>query len=92
MALSYSMDKIGPMARSAEDCTRIFAAIAGHDWNDRDTLPIDKAAFTFSPSAELHSKALKVGWLTNAWKDVDAKVGKTLEATQSDVYINCFRG
>src|SRR6516225_3399997 len=31
MALSYSMDKIGPMARSAEDCTTVFAAIAGHD-------------------------------------------------------------
>src|SRR6267378_3155784 len=29
MALSPSMDKIGPMARSAEDCARIFAAIAG---------------------------------------------------------------
>ena len=31
MALAYSMDKIGPLASSAEDCTRIFAAIAGHD-------------------------------------------------------------
>src|SRR5712664_1743353 len=29
MALAPSMDKIGPMARSAEDCARIFAAIAG---------------------------------------------------------------
>src|SRR5713226_6322551 len=27
MALAPSMDKIGPMARSAEDCARIFAAI-----------------------------------------------------------------
>ncbi len=49
MALAYSMDKIGPMARSTEDCARIFAAIAGHDPLDRDTLGIDKAAFTYSP-------------------------------------------
>ena len=56
--LSYSMDKIGPLARSAEDCTRIFAAIAGHDFLDRSTLPIDKAAFTFSPAAELKPRAL----------------------------------
>ncbi len=28
MALSPSMDKIGPLARSAEDCARVFAAIA----------------------------------------------------------------
>jgi aspartyl-tRNA(Asn)/glutamyl-tRNA(Gln) amidotransferase subunit A len=71
MALAYSMDKIGPMARSGEDCTRIFAAIAGHDPLDRDTLPIDKAAFTYSPSAELKSRPLRVGWLTNAWKEKD---------------------
>src|SRR5271169_5198331 len=42
MALAYSMDKIGPLARSAEDCAHIFSAIAGHDFKDRGTLPIDK--------------------------------------------------
>src|SRR6266851_2365244 len=68
MALAPSMDKIGPMARSAEDCARIFAAIAGHDPKDRGTVPIDKGAFTYSPSMELHSRPLKIGWLTNAWK------------------------
>src|SRR5438045_561697 len=31
MSLAYSMDKIGPLARSAEDCAHVFAAIAGHD-------------------------------------------------------------
>src|SRR5271154_5291550 len=49
MALAPSMDKIGPMARSAEDCARIFAVLAGHDPKDRGTLAIDKAAFTYSP-------------------------------------------
>jgi aspartyl-tRNA(Asn)/glutamyl-tRNA(Gln) amidotransferase subunit A len=80
MALSYSLDKIGPLARSAEDCTRIFAAIAGHDPLDRSTLPIDKAAFTFSPAAELRPRALRVGWLTNAWheKDYDASAAKVI--------------
>src|SRR5215471_938752 len=60
MALSYSMDKIGPLARSAEDCAHIFAAIAGHDFKDRSTLGIDKAAFTYSPSLELSAKPLRV--------------------------------
>jgi aspartyl-tRNA(Asn)/glutamyl-tRNA(Gln) amidotransferase subunit A len=84
MALSYSMDKIGPMARSAEDCTRIFAAIAGHDPLDRSTLPIDKAAFTFSPAAELKPRALRIGWLTNAWqeKDYAPGVSKTADAAR----------
>src|SRR3974377_1168851 len=50
MALAYSMDKIGPMARSTEDCARIFAAIAGQDFLDRGTLRIDRAACTdFTP-------------------------------------------
>ena len=82
MALSYSMDKIGPLARSAEDCTRIFAAIAGHDFLDRSTLRIDKAAFTFSPAADLKPRALRIGWLTNAWqeKDFDPSVGKVVDA------------
>jgi aspartyl-tRNA(Asn)/glutamyl-tRNA(Gln) amidotransferase subunit A len=46
MALAPSMDKIGPMARSAEDCARIFAVLAGHDPKDHGTLPVDRAAFT----------------------------------------------
>jgi aspartyl-tRNA(Asn)/glutamyl-tRNA(Gln) amidotransferase subunit A len=69
MALAYSMDKIGPMARSADDCGRIFAAIAGHDFLDRSTLSIDKAAFTYSPANDLQGRPLRVGWLTNAWKE-----------------------
>jgi aspartyl-tRNA(Asn)/glutamyl-tRNA(Gln) amidotransferase subunit A len=80
MALSYSMDKIGPMARSAEDCARIFAAIAGHDPLDRSTLPVDRAAFTYSPAADLRSRPLRIGWLTNAWKEVDPGVKKALDA------------
>jgi aspartyl-tRNA(Asn)/glutamyl-tRNA(Gln) amidotransferase subunit A len=82
MALSYSMDKIGPLARTAEDCARVFAAIAGHDFRDRSTLPIDKGAFTYSPSMELKSRPLKIGWLTNAWKKLDPGVAKPVEAAQ----------
>jgi aspartyl-tRNA(Asn)/glutamyl-tRNA(Gln) amidotransferase subunit A len=80
MALAPSMDKIGPLARSAEDCARIFAAIAGHDAKDHSTLPIDRAAFTYSPSMELRSRPLKLGWLTNAWKSLEPSVAKPVEA------------
>jgi aspartyl-tRNA(Asn)/glutamyl-tRNA(Gln) amidotransferase subunit A len=81
MALAPSMDKIGPMARSAEDCARIFAAIAGHDPKDRGTLLIDKAAFTYSPSMELRTRSLRIGWLTNAWKSLEPSVAKPVDAT-----------
>ena len=34
MALSWTMDKLGPIARSAEDCLAILGAIHGPDGND----------------------------------------------------------
>jgi Asp-tRNA(Asn)/Glu-tRNA(Gln) amidotransferase A subunit family amidase len=34
MALSWSMDKIGPMARTAQDCAWVFDAIRGADGRD----------------------------------------------------------
>src|SRR5438552_10028222 len=80
MALSYSMDRIGPLARSAEDCARVFAAIAGHDFSDRGTLPIDKAAFTYSASLELAAKSPLLGILTNAWKSLAPGVAKPIDA------------
>src|ERR1700686_5452738 len=85
MALAPSMDKIGPLARSAEDCARVFAAMAGHDPRDRSTLPLDKAAFTYSPSVELKARKLKVGWLTNAWKKPESGVAKAADAAEKVV-------
>ena len=35
MALSWSMDKLGPMARAVEDCAAVLAAIHGPDGRDR---------------------------------------------------------
>src|SRR5271170_2225931 len=82
MALAPSMDKIGPMARSAEDCAHIFAAIAGHDFRDRNTLPIDKAAFTYSPAMQLKAHPLRIGWLTNAWTNIDSEVAKVVATAE----------
>jgi aspartyl-tRNA(Asn)/glutamyl-tRNA(Gln) amidotransferase subunit A len=91
MALAYSMDKIGPMARSAEDCAHIFAVIAGHDVRDPGTLPLDKAAFTYSPSLELSAKPLRLGWLAKAWKKVDPHAEKAFQAAERAV-VRLFPG
>jgi aspartyl-tRNA(Asn)/glutamyl-tRNA(Gln) amidotransferase subunit A len=82
MAVAPSMDKIGPLARSVEDCARVFAAIAGHDPRDRSTVPIDKGAFTYSPSLDLKSRALKFAWLTNGWHKIDPAAAKPLSAAE----------
>ena len=46
MALSFTMDKLGPMARSAADCAAILQIVAGHDPRDRTstTQPLNRAS------------------------------------------------
>jgi aspartyl-tRNA(Asn)/glutamyl-tRNA(Gln) amidotransferase subunit A len=46
MALSWTMDKLGPIAHSAEECGVVLEAIAGHDPRDRSSAP---GAFRFEP-------------------------------------------
>ncbi|HYL11223.1 MAG TPA: amidase [Candidatus Acidoferrales bacterium] len=79
MALAYSMDKIGPLARTAEDCAMVLAVISGHDPKDRGTLSVDQAAFTLSPSQDMSAKSLRFGWLTNAWKNAEPSLAKTAD-------------
>ncbi|MFT2007279.1 amidase [Pontibacter sp. 13R65] len=58
MALSWSMDKIGPIARSAEDCAIVFNAIYGPDPND---LSLHDAPFNYN--ANINPRKLRVGYL-----------------------------
>jgi aspartyl-tRNA(Asn)/glutamyl-tRNA(Gln) amidotransferase subunit A len=39
MALAWTMDKLGPMGRSADDCALVLAAIAGRDARDPSSVP-----------------------------------------------------
>ncbi|WP_035468254.1 amidase [Algoriphagus mannitolivorans] len=63
MSLSWSMDKIGPMARSAEDCAIVFQAIYGKDEYDPST---NEISFEFSAAGDV--KKLKVAFLQ---KDIE---------------------
>src|SRR5205814_15548 len=36
MAIAWTMDKLGPMARTAEDCGLVLSILAGHDPRDLD--------------------------------------------------------
>jgi Asp-tRNA(Asn)/Glu-tRNA(Gln) amidotransferase A subunit family amidase len=58
MTLTWSMDKIGPIARSVEDCAIIFAAIHGFD--GLDPTAVDRP-FEWPPRRDLRS--LKVGYI-----------------------------
>jgi Asp-tRNA(Asn)/Glu-tRNA(Gln) amidotransferase A subunit family amidase len=74
MAIAWSMDKLGPMARTADDCGLILSVIAGHDPNDDGSLPPSEARFRY-PALELEPrKPLRVGHLTNVWNKIDPEV------------------
>ena len=63
MALSWSMDKIGPMCRSVEDCALVFSAIHGPD--DRDATVVD-LPFNWDPGLKLGD--LRIGYVKSAFE------------------------
>lgn len=79
MELSYTMDKVGPLARDAEDCALIFSVLCGAD-------PLDASAVDrpFEFPRKVDFKVLKVGYLGSAdalGKDPAALALRDLGAT-----------
>ena len=62
MALCWSMDKIGPIARSVEDCALVLHAISGPDGRD---LSVHSGAF--NADLTLDPRKLRVGYLKSAF-------------------------
>jgi Asp-tRNA(Asn)/Glu-tRNA(Gln) amidotransferase A subunit family amidase len=63
MALSWSMDKLGPICRTVEDCALVLDAIQGRDGMDRT---VQSAAFNWD--ANLDWRKLRVGYLKTAFE------------------------
>ena len=81
MTLSWSMDKLGPMARSALDCALVFEAIRGAD--ARDGVTVD-APFPFSLERDV--SALRVGYVQEAFES--DYPGKARDSATLDVLRN----
>jgi Asp-tRNA(Asn)/Glu-tRNA(Gln) amidotransferase A subunit family amidase len=62
MALSWTMDKIGPICRSVEDCAMVLSAIYGPDGRD---LSVQRAAFNWD--ADFDWKRQRVGYIKSAF-------------------------
>ena len=63
MALSWSMDKVGPIARSAKDCALVFEVIRGSDGKDPSVVD---APFNYRQVTE--ARNLKVGYLAESFQ------------------------
>lgn len=60
MALSWSMDKLGPITRSVEDCAIVFNAIQGTDNKD---LSLISAPFNYSAPIGSSLKGFRIGYI-----------------------------
>ena len=64
MALSWSMDKAGPMCRTALDCALVLEAIYGSDGLDKSVID---AAYNYDASRSL--KSMKIGYFKNLFDE-----------------------
>jgi len=63
MALSWSMDKVGPITRSVEDAAMVFDAIHGPDGKDQTVVDLP---FNYHDDPELSE--LKIGYVKSAFE------------------------
>ncbi|MCA4896045.1 MAG: amidase [Cytophagales bacterium] len=68
MTLSWSMDKAGPISRSAQDCAIIFNIIKGKNTNEQDRSVLDYP-FSFNPPSNL--KGYKIGYFKKLFSKKD---------------------
>ena len=81
MALSWSMDKIGPMCRSVEDCALVFDAVYGPDGRDGSV-----ADLPFNWNGRANVSGLRVGYVKNLFDEAhDSKAydDRALETLRS---------
>lgn len=62
MALSWTMDKLGPICRSVEDCALVLGAIYGPDDKDNSVISAD-----FQWNATVSPRSLRVGYFRSAF-------------------------
>lgn len=76
MVLCWSLDKVGPICRSAEDAAIVFSAINGTDGNDPGSI---KHAFNYT--GKLDWTKVRIGYAENYFKRLnpDAAEWKVLE-------------
>lgn len=78
MALSWTIDKIGPLCRSADDCGVILDAIAGHDPADESS---SDRPFAYSRHEDGDDEKFRLGVLPGVADHVQPEVKANYEAS-----------
>lgn len=58
--LGYSVDRVGPMARSAEDCALLLNSMAGYESGDASSFEVDGEDFTDALTGDLSGLTIAV--------------------------------
>tara|TARA_A100001011_G_C14287469_1_gene834495 strand:+ start:24 stop:1640 length:1617 start_codon:yes stop_codon:yes gene_type:complete len=66
MALSWSMDKLGPMCRSVDDCALIYSVIKGTDGLDLSVVDVP-----FQVPIKKDLRLLRIGYIESAFNDTN---------------------
>jgi aspartyl-tRNA(Asn)/glutamyl-tRNA(Gln) amidotransferase subunit A len=77
MALSWTLDKIGPICRSAEDCGHVLQGIAGGDSNDSGS---SGRSFYHAPQFARKLSEMKIGFAAVDRDWVDPELRPALDA------------
>ena len=77
MTLSWTLDKVGPIARTVEDTGLLLAVLNGHDPQDRSSI---KAPYFFDATREVDD--LTIGYLPTAFEGADPVHMAALEAVR----------
>ncbi|HEV7893560.1 MAG TPA: amidase [Pyrinomonadaceae bacterium] len=85
MALSWTLDKLGPMCRSAQDCGLVLSAIAGRDPLDptsRASERLPRYTKDARPaSTQRPAKKLRIGVMKNSYEKAQDEVRKNFLAS-----------
>jgi aspartyl-tRNA(Asn)/glutamyl-tRNA(Gln) amidotransferase subunit A len=77
MALCWTLDKLGPMARTADDCALVLAAIAGRDEHDESS--VDRR-FVYTARTQPAARKLRLAVPAGVTEKVQPAVRERFEA------------
>jgi aspartyl-tRNA(Asn)/glutamyl-tRNA(Gln) amidotransferase subunit A len=81
--VAWSFDTVGPIARTAEDCALLLAAIAGRDPGDPSS--VDAPVPDYSARLGGGVRGLRIGVVASLVEDADPRIGEAVEAALGEL-------
>jgi aspartyl-tRNA(Asn)/glutamyl-tRNA(Gln) amidotransferase subunit A len=83
VSVSFTLDTVGPIAPSAEDCALVLEAIAGHD--PADPLTSTRSVPQYRKELELGVEGLRVGVVRELIRRADPRIADAVETAVAEL-------